>query len=40
MTAEEEKILKDFVADLVDKQKPCPPEFLELVNENFWDLVD
>lgn len=26
--------------DIAENQKDCPPEFMEIVNKNFWDLVD
>ena len=37
---EEENILYKFVNDLATNQKDMPVEFSELVNEQFWDLVD
>ena len=39
-SAEESRILVEFVSDIVDNSKPMPAEFAQLVNENFWDLVD
>lgn len=30
----------NLLEDFIDNQKPMPPEFAELVQENFWDLVD
>lgn len=39
-TKEKEKILRDFANKLVESQIDIPPEFQEVVNENFWDLLD
>ena len=36
----EQEILKEFIEHMVDNQKECPPEFRELINEHFWELVD
>ena len=30
----------DTVIDLIEKQRPMPKEFAEMINEHFWDLVD
>ncbi len=38
--AEESKILYDFISDIINNSKPMPAEFAQLVNDNFWDLVD
>lgn len=38
--AEESRILYDFISDIVNNSKPMPAEFAQLVNDNFWDLVD
>lgn len=29
-----------LVEDIIENSKPMPPEFAQLVNDNFWDLVD
>lgn len=28
------------VIELIQKQKPMPKEFVEMINEHFWELVD
>ena len=30
----------DLTEDIIKNSKPMPPEFAQLVNDNFWDLVD
>lgn len=30
----------EVIDDLIVSQKPMPPEFVKLRDENFWDLVD
>ena len=32
--------VKEPTLDIVENSKPMPPEFAQLVNDNFWDLVD
>lgn len=32
-------ILLDYFQELVNNQQDMPPEFLEIVNKNFWDLL-
>lgn len=29
-----------LIKDIVENSKPMPPEFAQLVNDNFWDMVD
>lgn len=36
----EEEIVKKFQKELLDNAKPLDPEIQELVNDNFWDLID
>lgn len=36
----EEEIVKKFQKELLDNAKPLDPEIQELINNNFWDLVD
>jgi hypothetical protein len=36
----EGKSLGEIIEDITENQKPMPPEFSELINEHFWDLVD
>lgn len=35
----EETILTEFVAKLLESQIDIEPEFVEIVNNNFWDLL-
>lgn len=32
--------VEELTLDIVENSKPMPPEFAQLVNDNFWDLVD
>ena len=36
----EEEIVNKFQKELLDNAKPLDPEIQELVNNNFWDLID
>jgi hypothetical protein len=38
---DEEKLelLKKFVETLGAEQKPIPPEFAKVIEDNFWDLL-
>lgn len=33
------QVFQDFCDKLISNQKPCPPEFLEMVDKHFWELV-
>lgn len=37
---EKEKILRDFGKKLVESQIDIPPEFQDIVDQKFWDLLD
>ena len=32
--------VEELTLDIVENSKPMPAEFAQLVNDNFWDLVD
>ena len=34
-----EAYIKDIWAFRIANQKECPTEFIEIVNDNFWDLI-
>ena len=36
---EKEVILKDFHIRLLSNMKPIPPEFAQILYDNFWDLI-
>jgi hypothetical protein len=36
---EDIEILIDFVKFLIDNSKDIDPEFVDIVNNNFWDLI-
>ena len=31
--------LIDFMERLYDKMEDCPPEFTDIINDNFWELI-
>jgi len=40
MTLEKQQdILEKFYRELFDKQEDCPSEFVDIFNDNFWDLI-
>ncbi len=38
--AERERILYSFAKTLVSSQKDLPTEYSQVVNDNFWELID
>ena len=40
MTPEEQKIIEEFNKNLFENQRDCPSEFIDILNDNFWDLID
>jgi hypothetical protein len=37
---EQHEILMKFYKELFDNQEDCPQEFVDIFNENFWELLD
>ena len=31
--------IKNIQTELLDKIKPCPPEYLKIVDKYFWELI-
>lgn len=41
MDIEEQTLnIEELTLDIIENSKPMPPEFSQMVNDNFWDLVD
>ena len=40
MTEEEADIFSKFMEDLGNNQEDIPDDIQDLINENFWDLLD
>lgn len=38
-TEKMEEILEDFLKKLLNNMEDIDPEFIHIVNENFWDLI-
>jgi hypothetical protein len=36
---ERHKIIEDFYKELFENQEDCPQEFVDIFNDNFWDLI-
>jgi len=39
LTTPKQKLLADFCKHIA-KQEDCPAEFIEIVNKEFWNLID